>query len=112
MQTVPLYTFILINVGRITTSLSDTPRDPSVWASPSGEIMEGSSVTLTCNSDANPAAEYSWYKYANSYQTFLGNGAQLVLRYIQSSGSAEYRCTAQNKLGRSHNSISINVKCE
>ncbi|XP_036952803.1 B-cell receptor CD22-like isoform X1 [Acanthopagrus latus] len=87
-----------------------TPRDPSVWASPSGEIMEGSSVTLTCNSDANPAAEYSWYKYANSYQTFLGNGAQLVLRYIQPSGSAEYRCTAQNKLGRSHNSISINVK--
>ncbi|KAM8773645.1 sialoadhesin-like isoform 2-T5 [Acanthopagrus schlegelii] len=87
-----------------------TPRGPSVWASPSGEIMEGSSVTLTCNSDANPAAEYSWYKYANSYQTFLGNGAQLVLRYIQPSGSAEYRCTAQNKLGRSQNSISINVK--
>uniref|UniRef100_A0A671WVG9 Ig-like domain-containing protein n=1 Tax=Sparus aurata TaxID=8175 RepID=A0A671WVG9_SPAAU len=89
-----------------------TPNGPSVWASPSREIMEGSSVTLTCNSDANPAAEYTWYKYVNSYQTFLGNGAQLVLRYIQPSGSAEYRCYAQNGLGRSHNSISINVKCE
>ncbi|XP_047198385.1 uncharacterized protein LOC124854580, partial [Hippoglossus stenolepis] len=30
--------------------------------SPSGEIMEGSSVTLTCSSDANPAAKYTWSK--------------------------------------------------
>uniref|UniRef100_A0A671TFR0 Ig-like domain-containing protein n=1 Tax=Sparus aurata TaxID=8175 RepID=A0A671TFR0_SPAAU len=89
-----------------------SPERPSVWASPSREIMEGSSVTLTCNSDANPAAEYTWYKYASSYQTFLRNGAQLVLRYIQPSGSAEYRCYAQNGLGRSYNSIFINVKCE
>uniref|UniRef100_A0A671W474 Ig-like domain-containing protein n=1 Tax=Sparus aurata TaxID=8175 RepID=A0A671W474_SPAAU len=31
------------------------PRLPSVSVSPSAEIVEGSSVTLTCSSDANPA---------------------------------------------------------
>ncbi|CAK6982814.1 B-cell receptor CD22-like isoform X2, partial [Scomber scombrus] len=38
------------------------PKLPSVSVSPSGEIIEGSSVTLTCSSDANPAAKYTWYK--------------------------------------------------
>nr|XP_033472412.1 B-cell receptor CD22-like [Epinephelus lanceolatus] len=38
------------------------PKLPSVSVSPSAEIVEGSSVTLTCSSDANPAATYTWYK--------------------------------------------------
>ncbi|XP_038550801.1 sialoadhesin-like [Micropterus salmoides] len=38
------------------------PKLPSVSVSPSAEIVEGSSVTLTCSSDANPAAKYTWYK--------------------------------------------------
>ncbi|XP_029987247.1 B-cell receptor CD22-like [Sphaeramia orbicularis] len=39
------------------------PTVPSVSFSPSGEIIEGSSVTLTCTSDANPpVTKYTWYK--------------------------------------------------
>uniref|UniRef100_A0A4W6EI64 Ig-like domain-containing protein n=1 Tax=Lates calcarifer TaxID=8187 RepID=A0A4W6EI64_LATCA len=38
------------------------PKLPSVSVSPSGQIVEGSSVNLTCSSDANPAANYTWYK--------------------------------------------------
>ncbi|KAK6300879.1 hypothetical protein J4Q44_G00289770 [Coregonus suidteri] len=39
------------------------PKNSSVSVSPSGKIVEGSSVTLTCSSDANPPVDkYTWYK--------------------------------------------------
>ncbi|CAJ1052895.1 sialoadhesin-like [Xyrichtys novacula] len=85
------------------------PALPSVSVSPSAEIVEGNDVTLTCSSDANPAATYTWYK-TNVHQPQT-KGAQLVFRNIQPSDSGEFYCDAENQLGRrrSH-SISINVK--
>ncbi|XP_069023420.1 B-cell receptor CD22-like [Embiotoca jacksoni] len=79
-------------------------RSPSVYASraasavmsPSGAIMEGSLVNLTCSSDANPAANYTWYKE----QTQLSKEPQLVFRSIQSDQSGKYYCTAENELGK------------
>uniref|UniRef100_A0AAQ6ICF8 Ig-like domain-containing protein n=2 Tax=Anabas testudineus TaxID=64144 RepID=A0AAQ6ICF8_ANATE len=38
------------------------PKNSNISVRPFGEIVEGSSVTLTCSSDANPAANYTWYK--------------------------------------------------
>ncbi|XP_033945336.1 B-cell receptor CD22-like isoform X2 [Pseudochaenichthys georgianus] len=76
------------------------PKHPSVSVSVSGGIEEGNSVTLTCSSDANPAAEYSWYKKnGNGLLSYFIDGPQLVFRYIQSSDSAQYFCAAENKLG-------------
>ncbi|XP_029948807.1 B-cell receptor CD22-like [Salarias fasciatus] len=72
----------------------DAPKPPSVSVSPSGEIVEGSSVTLTCSSDANPAASYSWYKA----QQFIQDGVQLVFQSIQSSESGQYSCMAEYEL--------------
>ncbi|XP_044047684.1 B-cell receptor CD22-like isoform X2 [Siniperca chuatsi] len=81
---------------------------PSVSASPSGEIMEGGSMSLTCSSDANPAATYTWYK---ENQTRLIKDPQLVFTSIQSSDSGEYYCTAENELGRrTSEHIFINVR--
>ncbi|XP_074487555.1 cell adhesion molecule CEACAM1-like [Sebastes fasciatus] len=89
------------------------PKLPSVSVSPSGEIVEGSSVTLTCSSDANPAANYTWYKNGNTDLRPLSEEPQLVFSSIQSSDSGQYSCLAENKLGkRTSESISINVKCE
>ncbi|XP_076583696.1 B-cell receptor CD22-like [Chaetodon auriga] len=86
------------------------PKLPSVSVSPSGEIVEGSSVTLSCSSDANPAANYTWYK-ENVNVKALSEEAQLVFRSIQSSDSGEYYCAAENELGRrTSQHISINVK--
>ncbi|KAI3353498.1 hypothetical protein L3Q82_020018 [Scortum barcoo] len=86
------------------------PKLPSVSVSPSAEIVEGSSVTLTCSSDANPAANYTWYK-ENGNVTSPSKEPQLVFRSIQSSDSGEYYCTAENELGtRTSGNISINVK--
>ena len=90
-------------------SLTDAPKVPSVSLSPSGEIKEGSSVTLTCSSDANPAAKHTWYK--GPYQHY--EGRQLVFSSIQSSDSGEYYCTAENQLGKKTSEyIFIDVKCE
>ncbi|XP_069024248.1 B-cell receptor CD22-like isoform X2 [Embiotoca jacksoni] len=72
------------------------PRAASAVMSPSGAIMEGSLVNLTCSSDANPAANYTWYKE----QTQLSKEPQLVFRSIQSNQSGEYYCTAENELGK------------
>ncbi|XP_071397680.1 B-cell receptor CD22-like [Centroberyx affinis] len=88
------------------------PKIPSVLVSPSGEIVEGSSVTLTCSSDANPAATYTWYKEnGNPDHKPLKTGPQLDFVSIQSSDSGEYYCEAENELGGYRSdSISINVK--
>ncbi|KAM7419793.1 hypothetical protein PAMA_016744 [Pampus argenteus] len=89
------------------------PKLPSVSVSPSGEIVEGSSVTLTCSSDANPAAKYTWYKEnVNSDLQPLSKEPQLVFfSSIQSSDSGQYYCTAENKLGkRTSENIFIDVK--
>uniref|UniRef100_A0A8C4H831 B-cell receptor CD22 n=1 Tax=Dicentrarchus labrax TaxID=13489 RepID=A0A8C4H831_DICLA len=95
----------------VTLSVTDAPRVPSVSVSPSGEIVENSSVTLTCSSDANPAANYTWYKRnGNQYLQPPSKEPQLVFRSIQPSDSGEYYCTAENELGRTSNYTSINVK--
>ncbi|KAI9529157.1 hypothetical protein NQZ68_013464 [Dissostichus eleginoides] len=85
---------------------------PSVSVSPSDEIMEGSSVTLTCSSDANPAANYTWYKKdGNQKRPPLTKDPQLVFSSIQVSDSGQYNCTAENELGkRTSEMISVDVK--
>ncbi|XP_042341557.1 sialoadhesin-like [Plectropomus leopardus] len=87
------------------------PKRPSVSVSPS-EIEEGSSVTLTCSSDANPAANYTWYKEDGNLDLKpLSTKKQFAFTPVQSSHSGEYYCTAKNELGNSMSeSISINVK--
>ncbi|XP_049426708.1 hemicentin-1-like isoform X1 [Epinephelus fuscoguttatus] len=100
--------------GRIKSSgrfidVQYAPKLPSVSVSPSAEIVEGSSVTLTCSSDANPAANYTWYKTVNPRP--LSEGPQLVFSSIQSSDSGQYYCTAENKLGRrTSNDFTMDVK--
>uniref|UniRef100_A0A3B4H559 B-cell receptor CD22 n=1 Tax=Pundamilia nyererei TaxID=303518 RepID=A0A3B4H559_9CICH len=69
---------------------------PTVSVSPSAEIVEGSSVTLTCSSDANPAAKYTWYKE----QQPISQKKQIIFRSIRSSDSGAYYCTAEHEVGR------------
>ncbi|XP_034062783.1 B-cell receptor CD22-like isoform X2 [Gymnodraco acuticeps] len=88
------------------------PKLPSVSESPSAEIEEGSSVTLTCSSDANPAANYTWYKTEqNADLSSVNEGPRLVLSSIQSSDSGQYYCRADNLLGSTiSDPFSIDVK--
>ncbi|XP_029545591.1 B-cell receptor CD22 [Salmo trutta] len=87
------------------------PKNTSVSVSPSGEIVEDSSVTLTCSSDANPPVDkYTWYqKNGGDYQSMTG--PQHVFNQIQSSDSGEYYCEAQNEMGTDRSrTINMDVK--
>ncbi|CAL8294260.1 unnamed protein product [Lota lota] len=87
------------------------PKTPSVTVRPSGEIEEGSSVTLSCSSDANPAAKYTWFKVnTDGSSRVMNQGQQLVFRNILSSNSGQYLCEARNELGTKKELITINVK--
>ncbi|XP_041640770.1 sialoadhesin-like [Cheilinus undulatus] len=88
------------------------PSLPSVSVSTSAEIEEGSSVNLTCSSDANPAAYYTWYrKYGAGDLQFFRAGPQLSFSSIQPSDSGQYDCSAENELGRRTSElVSISVK--
>ncbi|XP_045568586.1 B-cell receptor CD22 isoform X2 [Salmo salar] len=87
------------------------PKSTSVSVSPSGEIVEDSSVTLTCSSDANPPVDkYTWYKKnGGGYQSMTG--PQHVFNQIQSSDTGEYYCEAQNEMGTDRSrTINMDVK--
>ncbi|XP_062400213.1 B-cell receptor CD22-like [Sardina pilchardus] len=85
-------------LGRQLTAL-DAPRNVSVSLSLSGYIMEGRSMTLTCNSDANPPATYTWYRGEGGETFFMESGQQWNISNISSEFSGHYRCKAQNSIG-------------
>ncbi|XP_041662103.1 B-cell receptor CD22-like [Cheilinus undulatus] len=94
--------------GSVTVDVKYAPKPPSVSVSPSAEIKEGGSVTLTCSSDANPAATYAWYK--TPYSPHLSTRNRLYFRSIKASDSGEYYCTAKNSLGQQSGSVTVDVK--
>uniref|UniRef100_A0A4W5KLV9 Ig-like domain-containing protein n=1 Tax=Hucho hucho TaxID=62062 RepID=A0A4W5KLV9_9TELE len=85
------------------TFLSDKPKNTSVSISTPDEIVEGSSVTLTCSSDANPPVDkYTWYK--KNVTSPKASGQSYSITNISSEDSGEYYCEAENKYGRLNSS--------
>ncbi len=77
--------------------------------SASGEIKEGDSVTLSCNSDSNPPAEISWFKEGKS----VGSGRIYNISKISSEHSGEYKCRSRNKHGeKDSDAVKLNVMCK
>ncbi|XP_050958628.1 B-cell receptor CD22-like isoform X1 [Labeo rohita] len=91
----------------VTLSVRYPPKDVSVSISPSGEIVEGDSVTLICSSDSNPPAlNFSWFK--ENQTSAVGSGQSFSISSVNSSHSGCYYCEAQNKYG-SQRSASVSV---
>ncbi|XP_061578807.1 sialoadhesin-like [Cololabis saira] len=74
------------------------PKLPSVSVSSSGVISEGTSVTLSCSSDANPAANYTWYKEDEDSPKASGNN--FTISDFSAENGGNYYCEAQNSRGR------------
>ncbi|XP_063734807.1 B-cell receptor CD22-like isoform X2 [Eleginops maclovinus] len=73
----------------------------------SPEVVEGSSVNLSCSSAANPAAHnYTWFRQsaASSLSSMLqvGSGQVLSLPSVDVSHTGLYLCTARNQLGENN----------
>ncbi|XP_062865634.1 B-cell receptor CD22-like [Trichomycterus rosablanca] len=90
--------------GPVAVKVLYPPKNVSASISPSGEIMEGSSVTLTCSSDAKPAASYQWYKGTSYKET----GETFTIHKIRSDESGEYKCLARNE-HRDQYSTAVNI---
>ena len=85
----------------------DGPNHTSVYSSPSGGIEEGSSVTLSCSSDANPAANYTWFR--EHEVPVKESGQNYTITHITSEHGGNYYCQAHNEIGR-HNSPFLFIK--
>lgn len=82
--------------------LPDVPENISITINPA-RVVWGSSVNLTCSSDANPPADtYIWYRNTNSSGSNglqVGSGPVLSISSMEALHSGLYLCQARNQLG-------------
>ncbi|XP_041081758.1 B-cell receptor CD22-like isoform X2 [Polyodon spathula] len=88
-----------------------SPKNTSVLINPSGEIHEGSHVTLSCISNASPAASsYTWFKVKGDHITEKSAEQNLTFTDINPSDSGLYCCEARNEHGAENSStVPLNV---
>ena len=90
-----------------TLSHLDTPKNTTVFTTPSGVITKGSSVNLICSSDANPPVEnYTWFKVNESNP--VGSIQQYSITNISSEDGGQYYCEARNEHG-ADNSTAVSI---
>ncbi|XP_073331505.1 B-cell receptor CD22-like [Pagrus major] len=95
------------NSSSLIIDVNYAPKLPSVSVSPSGEIIEGSTVNLTCSSDANPAANYTWYK--ENEDSPKASGQIFTITDVGFEHSGNYYCKAQNRRGDYNATLDLNV---
>uniref|UniRef100_A0AAY5KYF4 Ig-like domain-containing protein n=1 Tax=Esox lucius TaxID=8010 RepID=A0AAY5KYF4_ESOLU len=96
------------NSSSVSVDVQYAPKNILASVSPSGEIVEGSSVTLTCNSDANPPVDkYTWYK--KNVTSPKPSGQSYSITNITSEDSGEYYCEAKNSIGNKTSAVVILV---
>ncbi|CAL8349319.1 unnamed protein product [Arctogadus glacialis] len=79
------------------------PKTPSVSVRPPGEIKEGGSVTLSCSSDANPAADYTWFREHGGSVEELGEN--YTISNITTELGGNYYCEARNAVGLQNSTL-------
>ncbi|XP_052401343.1 B-cell receptor CD22 isoform X1 [Carassius gibelio] len=85
------------------------PKHTFVAVSPCCELVEGNSVTLSCNCDSYPPAlNFSWFKGG----TFVGSGRIYSISKISSNHSGEYKCKSVTEHGEAYSdAVNLNVIC-
>ncbi|KAL0151554.1 hypothetical protein M9458_053136, partial [Cirrhinus mrigala] len=90
-----------------------SPKNTSVSVIPSSSVLEGSSVNLTCSSDANPAVlNYTWSRESEGQLEQLQTGDTLTFNRTDLKHRGRYHCTAQNQHGSQNSSVMLDIQCE
>ena len=95
------------------TLISPLNSDPSsIDAIPANQtILEGSNITLHCNSTGNPTPNITWTKDGNLTVLYQGETYNIV--NIQRQAAGDYTCTAWNGVGEQKNATAtVTVHCK
>ncbi|XP_061573318.1 myelin-associated glycoprotein-like isoform X2 [Cololabis saira] len=81
------------------------PKNTSMSAEPSGSVLDGSSVTLTCTTIANPpAVNFTWFRTDGNEKEVLGSEQDLSFNVTKLSED-QYYCEALNVHGAEHSQL-------
>ena len=86
---------------------------------PSVARPEGDNVTLSCNAEGNPVPTISWIRSGSHIDTsgnssrirFSEDKKQLTITNVNRTDSGEYRCVANNSLGKTSSSSKLDALC-
>ncbi|XP_056603639.1 Schwann cell myelin protein-like isoform X2 [Triplophysa dalaica] len=85
------------------------PKNTSVSVFPSNSVLEGTSVTLTCRSDANPAVlNYTWFRENRGRLEQLQTGQNLTFNVTDRTHT--YYCRAGNQHGSQNTSVLLDIQ--
>ncbi|XP_072547733.1 myelin-associated glycoprotein isoform X1 [Salminus brasiliensis] len=85
------------------------PREP--WVNGSLTVQEGSSISLHCGTQGNPAPTLTWLKDGELVGTITAEEVSILeLLEITPQADGTYRCLAENEHGRASSSLNITVE--
>ncbi len=107
------YPSVISSSIRIFIFSSQMPqKNISALVIPSSSVLEGSSVTLICSSDGNPAVNYTWFRESEGELEQLQTGDTLTFNRTDPTHRGRYHCTAQNQHGSHNSSVMLDIQCE
>ncbi|XP_073670124.1 B-cell receptor CD22-like [Paramisgurnus dabryanus] len=97
--------------SNITLRVQYAPKNTSVSVFPSNSVLEGSSVTLICSSDGNPAVfNYTWYRENGGQMEELQTGYNLTFNVTDRTHTGRYYCQTRNQHGTHNTSVLLDIQ--
>nr|XP_057931336.1 B-cell receptor CD22-like isoform X2 [Doryrhamphus excisus] len=98
----------LVNSSSVFIDVQYAPKVCMISVGPSSEVRKGASVSMNCSSDANPEANYKWFKTNDDLN--VASESSITFTNIQTSASGEYHCVASNGRGRCNATVLLQVE--